>query len=389
MQILGRVLQEFWRLSAEMAPYLLVGFLAAALLRAFIDDTFVRRHLGARGWRQTLKAAVIGVPLPLCSCGVIPIAASLRRQGGSAGAVTSFSASTPQTGVDSILATAALLNWPFAFLRVGIAFLNGIVAGTLVDRFGGHSPMPTEAAGACGGQKKEAPGRVSPETAPAAARSCCGTPAPPPSSPSCCGGDAAEAAPATTPSALPATRGARLREGIVFGFVTLPSDIGKALLIGLLLAGAVAAFLGEHSLHTSAWTSGPIAYLATTLVAIPLYVCSTGAIPMAYALIVAGFSPGAALVFLIAGPATNTATVSALWRIIGARSVAIYLGSIITLAWAGGYILDEVGGQMTFRGGHIHHAAETAGWKTLSAVAFYALLAWAFRQSWRKRAGSA
>jgi uncharacterized membrane protein YraQ (UPF0718 family) len=155
MDMLRQFLNDFWFLSEEMAPYLLLGFLIAAILRIVVDEAFVRRHLGQKGWRQTVKAAVLGVPLPLCSCGVIPVAASLRRQGGSAGAVTSFTASTPQTGVDSIFATAALLNWPFALIRVLVAFVNGVLAGTLVDRFADReisaasTPKSDKSAGCC------------------------------------------------------------------------------------------------------------------------------------------------------------------------------------------------------------------------------------------------
>lgn len=471
MDMIRGLLSAFWSLSEEMAPYLLLGFLAAALLRAFIDESLVRRHLGQRGWIQTIKAAVIGVPLPLCSCGVIPVAASLHRQGGSPGAVTSFTASTPQTGVDSIFATAALLNWPFALIRVVVAFLNGIVAGTLVDRFGGRpakepqndATVPTSSCCAndeptiescCGGENAEEPvvscccnheaeakiestccggaeespkeesscccgGEKTQDSSPVSATGeccgghetkepatscccstdpvieskscCCEDPEETPVKASCCagGGDEHEESSCCCGTAESSTdrkpnRAERLVAGFRFGFVTLPADIGKALLIGLILAALVSAFL-PSDLGTSTWTHGILAYLSTTLIAVPLYVCSTGSIPMAYALVHAGFSPGAALVFLIAGPATNTATVSALWKMIGARSVVIYLATLIVIAWISGFAIDQLGTKMEFAGGHLHAMESGAWWKTVSAVALYAVLGLSIWKPWKRR----
>lgn len=332
MQWLTQTLHAFWQLSEEMAPYLLLGFACAALLRVVVGDSFIQKHLGKRGWRQTLKAALIGVPLPLCSCGIIPVAASLREQGGSPGAVTSFTASTPQTGVDSILATGAMLSWPFAVIRVVVAFLSGILAGTLVDRFA--SPAST---------------------------------APDPPAGPCC------SAPPT--KAEDSSRGnlqGSFKAAFSFGFIRLPADIGPSLLFGLFLA-AVLTVLLPGDLTGSPWTTGFLAYALTTGAAIPLYVCSTGSIPMAYALLHAGFSPGSALIFLIAGPATNTATIVALTKMLGSKAVALYLLAIISVAWLSAGIIDAYGGIVTMHGNHLMDTNST-WWKTASAVLLLALL---------------
>lgn len=418
MELILQVFREFWLLSEEMAPYLLLGFLIAATLRLVVDESFVRQHLGQKGWRQTVKAALLGVPLPLCSCGVIPVAASLRRQGASSGAVTSFTASTPQTGVDSVFATAALLNWPFALIRVVVAFVNGIIAGTLVDRFADSSLVVKEEPepDSCRGSSKSSPVPKSccSEAEPIESKftSCCSDSSPspsplhpPPPFSSCCSGGGDSVAPAKTepsccrentqaiesaPVCCGAGKGAssphrqfglwRLQQAIRFGFLTLPADIGKALLFGLLLAGVLTVFL-PTDLEASQWTQGPFAYLVTTLVAIPLYVCSTGSIPMAYALIHAGFSPGAALVFLIAGPATNTATVSALWKMLGGRAVIIYLVSLICVAWIVGILLDQIGTPLDFSKIHVHASTSRTLWKTASALLLYGLLGYGFQRS--------
>jgi uncharacterized membrane protein YraQ (UPF0718 family) len=178
-----------------------------------------------------------------------------------------------------------------------------------------------------------------------------------------------------------------MRDAFRFGFITLPADIGKALLFGLLIAALIGVLLPSE-LGESTWTTGILAYVVTTLVAVPLYVCSTGSIPMAYALVSAGFSPGSALVFLIAGPATNTATIAALWKMIGPRAVAIYVVTLIAVAWISGFLVDQSGLQMDFHGHHAHEAAST-GWKTGSAVLLYLLLGYAFWRSARDRQKSA
>lgn len=344
MQSILQIFSAFWELSEEMAPYLLLGFGCAALLRCVVTDETVKRHLGQGGWRQTVKAALIGVPLPLCSCGIIPVAASLREQGGSPGAVTSFTASTPQTGVDSILATGALLSWPFAAIRVAVAFVSGVLAGTLVDRFASLSSK-----------------------FPSTKSSCCSTPEPS----SCCSSETST--PDSSSSAT--TQNSSFKGALHFGFVRLPADIGGSLLLGLFLA-AVLTVLLPSDLSGSRWTTGALAYLITTAAAIPLYVCSTGSIPMAYALIHAGFSPGAALIFLIAGPATNTATITALVRMLGSKAVALYLVAIIGVAWISAAFLDKFGGVIPMSHGHEHADMTSAWWKTASAVLLVALLLW-------------
>ena len=230
--------------------------------------------------------------MPLCSCGVIPVAAALRRDGAGKGATTAFLASTPQTGVDSIFATWGMLGGLFALVRVVAAFVSGLVSGVLVDAF----------------DKKEA----APDAAPVSPRT----------------------------DRKPGLRAA-VREVLQYGFVTMPSDIGRSLLVGLAVAALISALIPADVL--SGWIGGgALGFLLITLLAVPMYVCSTGSIPVALALIHVGLSPGAALVFLIAGPATNAATISTLWKIVGRRSVLLYLASIIGTAWLFGFLFNAV-----------------------------------------------
>jgi hypothetical protein len=319
-------LSAVWGLTGEMAPYLLFGFLMAGILSVFVRTSFVEKHLGRPGFMQTLKATFVGVPMPLCSCGVIPVAASLRRHGAAKGSTAAFLASTPQTGVDSIAATWGMMSPFFALVRVLAAFASGIMAGVLVD-LGDPEDNQGKSGGAAGEED----------------------------------------------SHEPVVRGGRERLKAVFryGFVTLPADIGRSLVVGLLIAGLISVLIPESFLADRLNHMG-LAFLLMTAVAIPMYVCSTGSIPVAVAFIQAGVSPGAALVFLIAGPATNAATISTLWKILGRRTVVIYLIAIISMAWLFGFLLNSVPIDLEGLRAMHEHAAPGSAWLYQASAVFLA-----------------
>lgn len=338
--------QNTWELTAEMALYLLFGFAAGGLLHVLIRADFIQRHLGQGGLGSVAKASLLGVPMPLCSCSVIPLAASLRKSGASRGATASFLSSTPQTGVDSILATYALLGGAFTVVRVMVAFVCGIVTGLLIDLFCKERPK-AEAPDLAGLRFSPVENTMSASVAAAAApRSCC----------------------STQPKL-------GWREGLRYGFVTLPGDLASALTFGLILAGLITTLLPQDSL-TGSFSSGVMGFVLATVISLPLYVCATGSIPMAYALIAAGMSPGAALVFLITGPATNTATIVTVWKMLGRAPTAIYLICLLAISWLAGALFN-----MTFpdslisidgaHGEHLH----IAFWQHLSGLALIGLLA--------------
>jgi len=268
---------EAFDLLARMAPYLLLGFVVAGALHVLLPTGAVARLLGRPGLGSVVKAAAVGVPLPLCSCGVVPVAASLKQSGASGGSVVSFLVSTPTTGVDSMLATYSLLGLPIAAIRVVASFVLGIVAGGLT---------------ALGLRTAE------------------------PQSP---------IAPAAGAAAAPARN--RLVSGLVYGFDELLGGIARPLLFGLLLGGAISHFLPPGVLE-GYMGRGVVSYLVMMVVGIPLYVCASGSIPLAAALMAKGISPGAGLVFLIAGPATNMATMSVVSKMVGPRALVIYLAVI-------------------------------------------------------------
>lgn len=276
----------------ESAGYCLFGIFMAGLLHAFLPDDFVLRHLGKSDMVSVIKASVIGVPMPVCSCGVMPVAMGLRRQGAGAGPTTAFMISTPESGVDSIAITWALLDPLMTVLRPLAAFITATVAGVAVN---------------CLPEEKN--GRAVEE----------------PCACSSCGGSA--------PEDHRHNRGAagRLREGLRFAAVDLLRDIGPSLLLGILIAGAIAAIVPEGFIerHLGA---GFMPMLVMLAAGVPLYVCASASTPIVAALALKGLSPGAALVFLLAGPATNAATITVVARLMGRRVAAVYVVVIAAVA---------------------------------------------------------
>lgn len=289
-----------------MAPYLLLGLLLAGLLHVVVPRGWVARHMAGRGWFASAKAALVGIPLPLCSCGVIPFADSLRRQGASKSTTTSFLISTPQTGVDSILATSAMLGLPLAAWRVLTALVSGVLGGVLVgateSRRPGHADHALSEAGAD----------------------------------------------------LPRGLKARIREMFSYGMGMLVEDIAFWLVVGLAAGGAISAFV-PSSFFTQQLGHPLLQMGAVLAVSVPLYVCATGSIPVAAAMVAKGLPMGAAVVFLIAGPATNVATLTVFSRVLGRRVVAIYLGTILVASIAFGLAFEALFPHMGLPPALSHH----------------------------------
>lgn len=353
MDLILTFLAASWSVFGAMAPYLLLGFFVAGLLSAVISPEWVERHLGGNGLGQVVKASFFGVPLPLCSCGVIPVAASLRRHGASKGATTAFLLSTPQTGVDSIAVTYALLGPFLAVVRPIAAFVTGIFGGGLVQAFN-H-----EGSGESTGVEDTAE------------ESACSS--------ACCD-DGKKARP-------------KIVEALDYGLVVLPRDIGKALILGVAISGLIAAFVAPRALE-SYLGGGLLPMLAAMAIGIPLYVCATASTPIALGLIHAGLSPGAALVFLISGPATNSAALTTIWKVLGRRSAVLYLVTVAVASLATGFAVDgmiSAGGlpesamvpaaASVQAAGHAHHEDEGAmSWfETACAIALLAVLINALR----------
>lgn len=329
-------IQHLWSMLAQMSPYLLFGFLVAGLLSIWISPSIIQRHLGGKGYGPVLKASLFGVPLPLCSCGVIPVTVSLYKQGASRAAAVSFLLSTPQTGVDSIFVTYSLMGPFFAVLRPIAAFLTGLVGGALVSIFDDNSSPPP------------------PEEKPSPENCSCRKNQPP-----------------------------KWIKMIRHGFITLPSDIGLPMLIGLLIAAAISAWVPEDLFAVQlAAGSNLAAMLVMMAVGIPIYVCATASVPIAVALIAKGLSPGAAMVFLMTGPATNATSLSTIWSALGSRSALIYLFTTAFCALAAGLIVDALlTPQKAVEMMHHHAESSTGLFGNLCAVTLLGLLLFGI---WRK-----
>ncbi|MFP4648768.1 MAG: SO_0444 family Cu/Zn efflux transporter [Halorhodospira sp.] len=297
--------------TVAVAPWLLIGLIVAAGVRLAIPDARLQQWLGGSGLAPVIRAAVVGAPLPLCSCGAIPTALSLHRAGASRGASTAFLISTPGIGVDSVVLTWVLMGPFMALSRVFGAMATAVATGLAVGRVAGGPAVSTssEEEGAC------CSGDV-----------CTGEADDP------CGRAASAADGRSAPLEGVRRMGRQILE--------LIDDIGGWLLVGLVLAGVLISFVPPGALAT--WGSGVTAMLVLALVGIPLYVCATAATPLAAAMLVAGVSPGAVLVFLIAGPVTSLVTLMVLRREMGVATVAVYLASILVGAVAMGLLVDGV-----------------------------------------------
>jgi hypothetical protein len=323
VELLRIAARESLAMLLESAPYALAGFFLAGLFRAFVPELFLRRRLGGKGPWPVLTASLIGVPLPLCSCGVAPAAAGLRRAGASKGAATAFMISTPETGPDSIAVNYALLDPVMTVARPLAAIAMATLTGMAVDWLS-PDPPSAPATPAAPGEPGEMGGAVEPGGTPGREAAACG----------CSGGRCAAAG---TGAGL----WARLRRGMAYAFDEMLAEVGGWLLLGALVSGVIAALLPEDSLSRHLG-SGLAPMAAMLLLSVPLNVCATASTPVVAALAAKGLSPGAALVFLLAGPASNIASLSVFARLFGPRATAAYLGCVAVCSLGFGLAVDAL-----------------------------------------------
>ena len=325
MTILLNVFYEIWVLVCEMAPYLLLGFLLAGLMHEFVPKSLSQRYLSGRSMKSVLWAALFGVPLPLCSCGVIPTAMGLRREGAGKGATIAFLIATPQTGVDSIVATYSLMGLPFALIRPLVAMVTAVMGGWLVNATDNEilavrSPQKHEEEhhGCCCGKHHEEKHSYG---------CCCGEHHEEKHSHGCCCGEHKR------------NIWHRLWDAMTYAFVEMMGDIGKWLLVGLAVAGIITALVPDTWFAVFQGNS-LLSILFVLLLSIPMYLCATGSIPIAVALMLKGLTPGAALVLLMAGPASNAASIVLIRKELGWRTLLVYLGSLVLGAVVFGLAID-------------------------------------------------
>lgn len=289
-QYIIRFLGDFVKILSEMSPYLLLGFFFAGLLYSFIPQKKIERYFNGKPFKSSVLASIFGIPLPLCSCGVIPTGTAFYKNGASKGGTVSFLISTPQTGVDSILATFSLLGLPFAIIRPLAALLTGISGGLITS-------VITKTESETRIYKKE------------------------------------------NDNSKPFSQ--KVIDVFRYGFVEFIQDISKWLVIGLVLAAIISALV-PNDFFEMLNLPPIIQMLFILVVSIPLYICATGSIPLAAILILKGVSPGAAFVLLMAGPATNAATITMIGKVLGKMSLLSYLATIIFGAIGFGLLIDYV-----------------------------------------------
>lgn len=290
-------MKQILEIINEMSPFLLLGFLLAGIMHSFIPSRAYGRFLSHNDFRSVFNAAIFGIPLPLCSCGVLPTAMSLRKEGASKGAVTSFLVATPQTGIDSIIATYSLMGLPFALTRPIAALTTSLFAGQLVNVLDNTTDTNDK-----GTQHLEK-----------------------------------EHATHGTSNKKPFLQ--RCKEALEYAFVEMMSDIGKWLVIGLVAAGLITVLVPDSFFEVFS-NNSLLSMLLVLCLSIPMYICATGSIPIAVALMLKGLTPGAALVLLMAGPAANIASMLLIKKSLGTRTMLIYVASIIIGAMAFGLGID-------------------------------------------------
>ena len=347
MEYITEFLNAIISLSNAMAPYILFGLLFAGILHEVVPQSLVTKHLGDENIISVIKSTLFGIPLPVCSCGVIPLATSIKKSGASKGATLSFLISTPITGVDSILATYGIFGWVFTLYRVVTSIIVAMISGILTNIFDKEIQTPKPAfsmskpTSFVSVAKKEEDG------------SCC-------SGSSCC------------ESATPSKRFS-LKKALRYAFITLLGDIAKPLFWGLIIGALITVSIPQN-LSEILVTYGWLSYLIVIAIAVPMYVCATASLPIAAGLMLSGVSAGAAFVFLSAGPATNTVTIGVVKKMMGNRSLYIYLGSIIIGSVLFGLGLDYLFTTQNIDPKSLVHMSEEGG---ILAI-FSSIVLWGF-----------
>lgn len=320
IEFIQSLINETIFLFLEISPYLILGFFFAGVIHTLLGESYIRKHFAKSGIASTVKATILGIPLPICSCGVIPIAESLRKDGASKSSVMSFLVSTPSSGVDSIFATYALMGPVFAVFRPIASLLSGIFVGAATHFTDKENEQAEKTVYEVRSKKS-------------------------------------------------------FKDALSYGFKVLPSEIAQWLLIGVAVGGLISALIPQD--FTSNYLSTPfLHYFVILLISVPLYVCATGSIPIAASLLMKGILPGAVLAFLIAGPATNTVTLSFVYKKLGKKIAMIYLISIVITSIVMGIIFDLIAGGLNISPvvAHAHGEDGTGIIKLISGLALLLLL---------------
>jgi len=312
-------INEVSQLFIMMAPYLIMGFIVSGILFIYTSKELITKNVGRPGLISIIKASILGVPMPLCSCGVIPVATSMHKRGATKGATLSFLISTPQTGVDSILLTLNQMGPQFAIVRPIVALITGIIGGFIGEKFTENDLEHNSKSNYTHGNKK-------------------------------------------------------FIDGIKYAFITLPQDIINPLIKGILISSLIAILVPSDFFATYS-INGLMAMILIGITSVPIYVCATASVPIAMALISKGLDPGAAFVFLMAGPATNAATISVIMNSLGKKIVYIYIAVIFTSAIIFGTLINLFLVPASIPNHLAHNHSHNFIWDWFSNISIYMMLA--------------
>ncbi len=302
MESFVQFMKDFWSIWVEAAPWLFLGLVVAGLLKAWFPTQLLQRWLSGRGLLPIFRAAVIGTPLPLCSCSVLPAAIQLRRSGASKGSTVSFLIATPENGADSIAISYVLLGPMMTVVRVIAALISAVTAGSLTAWFSSESdnhPSISDPKDDC------------------SSANCCET---------------------ASESKTEKRENDTTLSGLRYAFTNLFDDIAIWLLLGIVVAAVIRSFVPPTVM--AEWGSGLVPMLAVVAISVPMYICATASTPVAASLLMAGVSPGTVLVFLLAGPASNISSVGLVKRELGSKSLAAYLFGVIGVSILIGLLFD-------------------------------------------------
>jgi uncharacterized protein len=311
--------RNFYQMFVDMSFYMVLGLLLVGIIHQILSEEWIPKHLGKKGFGSILKASLFGVPLPICSCGVIPFAVFLKKSGASLGAIVSFLISTPQTGVDSIIATYGMMGPVFAIFRPMAAFVSGIVGGGLMEAASNAWNLQVPAT-----------------TAPVKCSHC----HPPAEVSEVCHHNEKDMEQET--KTRDKTLAQFMQNVFSYAFHEMVRDIALSFLIGVSIAALITTLIPADFFAGTMAGEGIISSLLMIVIGLPMYICSTSSIPIAVSLIISGISPGAAFIFLFVGPATNVATISTLQKSLGKRVIALYLGVLIVMSVVLGFVLDWI-----------------------------------------------
>ena len=301
-------LANFWFLLNSIALFILIGVLIAGVFKLLLPDAFIKKHLGEHNFMSNIKAAVLGIPLPLCSCSVIPFVSALKKSGASRSAIQTFLISTPITGADSIMATYGVFGWLFTLYRLLSSIIIALVAGLLTLLLVKEEEPINDIKDNAAMQFKPVKHIVG--------------------------------KPLNIKVVKAEERSNMLQQILAYAFDDIYKDIARPLMIGLILGALIVTFMPDDLadfISASPWMN----YVLILAISIPLYVCATASIPLGLSLLSAGFSPGAAFIFLTAGPATNTVTMSVVFKTMGKTSLIIYLSSVVLGSLLFGFVFDQ------------------------------------------------